>query len=355
MATIYSFDGFDDSPTAQLLREYVRLANDVTVVAGGRNGGNRLRCYGTATGSAYAGIVRAVGDGTLTKITMGAYCHVVSLAAQRAIMDFRDSTSSNVIITVNTDGSISAHRASTVAGANLSDFSAGSYAATLGTSAAGIVQADVPFSIVATVVCSDAAGEVEIIIDGDLILDLSGVDTKVGGGYLTNVCFGLRPASGSTISYWDDCYWSDVSYGDQRVDSHYPVSDGANQDGSGSASGNHFDLVDEASPDDDATYVTLAAAGERESYGCTNFINTGAPINAAMVVLDAKKTDAGGATLATHIRQSGTDYDGTAQGLIVDYGRIWQVYQTDPGSGSPETAFDEAGFNAAEFGYKKVA
>lgn len=356
MPTIYDFDGFEDYPTAGIAREHLRTGGDLAVVSGGRNGGNRLRCN-SVNGyiSGFGG--RAIAAAPAT-VAVGAYVQSVSLASLVYLLDFRDTTQSHVLISVNVDGSVSVSR-STYSGdfGYSGTFGYGGQATVLGTSAPGLVSADAPFHLQVKVTVDNAAGAVEVLVNGVPALTLTGKDTQnAGTASVTHVLYG--GPGGLGYVYFDDVWLADDFIGDRRVDSHFPTSDGANQDGTPSSAGDHFAMVDEATPDDDTSYVTLAAASDRESYGCEDFKNPGASIDAVMVVLDAKKTDAGAATLGTHIHgpgSPGTDYDGTAQGLTTDYGRYKQVYETDPDSGSPGDPWDEAGFNAAEYGAVKAA
>lgn len=372
---IHDFDGYDDYVTALLLREHVRVESStyVAIVSGGRNSGNRLecKCYDSG-GTIYSGrVVRAVTPTVATTLAWGAYLSLSNLTEQTYLFDVRDAVTSHLLVLVATDGSIGVYRSSKLGDwGNRSDYNneIGFSATELGRTVAGVVSAGVPFHFQAKVLVSDTVGTVEVRVNGVTVLTLTGQDTRNGStATITNLLYGVaRPgvlASGAAgalnvTAYFDDLWLADDFVGDRRVDSHYPIEDGANQDGTPSSVGDHFALVDEASPDDDTSYVTLAAADDRESYGVEAFKNTGATIDAVMVVMDAKKTDAGSATLGAHIHSPGspgTDYDGTAQGLTTDYARYKQVYETDPDSGSPGDPWDEAGFNAAEFGDLKVA
>jgi hypothetical protein len=358
MPTIYDFDGYEDYATAGLLREHVRVEvpGNLSIVTGGRNGGHRLKCDCTGNSLGAAGrVVRAIPE--LATVAFGVYMEVSSLARLLGLFQLRDATTGHVVISVNTDGSLTVARAYT-----LTDFS--EYLnfplygmTTLGTSAAGVVVAGTPFHFQAKVTIADAAGAVELKVNGVIVLTLTGVDTRNGGtATVTNILHGaVAGSAGSASVYYDDFWVADDYVGDRRVDSHFPTSDGTNQDGTPSAAGAHYAMVDEApEPDDDTSYVTLTSAGQRESYGVDDFKNTGATIDAAMIVLDAKKTDAGAATLAAHVHGAGSpaDYDGTPQGLTTSYSRIKEVLSADPISGDP---WDETTFNAAEFGDQKAA
>lgn len=345
---IYDFDGFEDYATAGIDREHLRTGGDLAVVSGGRNGGNRLRCSNNGFGA------RVIAAAPAT-VAIGAYLEVASLATVVYLFDFRDASRSHLTVRVNVDGSVTVMRSLTNGDfAYDGAFGYGGYLPTvLGSSAAGTVSAGTPFQIQVKVAIDNATGAVEVRVNGVAVLTLTNQDTQnAGSATVTHILYGGAGATGYV--YVDDLWLADDFLGDRRVDSHFPTSDGTNQDGTPSSAGDHFAMVDEASPDDDATYVTLAAADDRESYGVEAFKNTGASIDAVMVVLDAKKTDAGAANLGASVRAGAADYDGASQGLTTAYARLKEVYATDPASGSPGTVWDEAAFNAAEFGAVKV-
>ncbi len=356
MATIHDYDGYDDYPTAQLAREHPRTVGAVTIGAGGRNGGTHLICTGR---KAYA--CRAVPISPPGELVIGAYLTFSALDCYFA--DFRDATKSQICFYVGGDGSISAYRFTS--SVYESDFGGSlqwndGYRALLGSSAAGVVAAGQGANVQLRVLVSDTVGVIGVMVNGALVLTLTGQDTRNGIAGISNVLLGNGNDSthGSGNVTVDDLWLADDYVGDMRADSHYEISDGPHQDGTPSTGVDHYACVDETSPNDDTDYVALANAGDRECYGIEAFKNSGAAIAAVMIVLDAKKVDAGGATLGAHIHGAGSpgaDYDAAGQGLTTAYTRIKQLYQTDPDSGSPETAWDEAGFEALNYGYKKVA
>jgi len=77
----------------------------------------------------------------------------------------------------------------------------------------------------------------------------------------------------------------------------------------------------------------------------------GAVVYGVQHCLDAKKMDAGPATIAPVIRHSGTDYVGAGLSPGLSYAGLLQVAATNPGTSAQWTVTD---FNAAEFGYKKT-
>ncbi|HUU82757.1 MAG TPA: hypothetical protein VM243_04555 [Phycisphaerae bacterium] len=349
MPTIYDFDGFEDYATAGILREHVRVNGAPTIVSGGRNGGSRLRC------SAAQWVCRAF-PSALTEFCISGYFES-NVAATSHFLGFRNALYESLQARLASDGSLAfyACASSIYAGG---DFGDNVGYALLGATPSALFVANEPVHVAVEVLLGATTGEIHVYRNGVLFYQLLNVNTN-GSGLTPTITNFLLGSKTTAVIYADDVIVSSASVGDRRVDSHFPTADGDHQDGTPSTGSDHYAVVDEApEPNDDTDYVTLATADDRESYGCEAFKNSGATIDAVMVVLDAKKTDAGTATLAASVRTPGSpgaDFDGTAVGVSTTYGRQKEVYQWDPASGSPAAAWDEAGFNAAEFGAVKVA
>jgi hypothetical protein len=204
------------------------------------------------------------------------------------------------------------------------------------------------------VVSNAGAGSIEIKVNDVTVATLASASTTESTDpYVGNLLMGID-ANGvpwGTI-YFED-YWAASDFlGDCRVDVHYSVADGTHGDGTPSGGGDSYDEVDEnGEPNDDTDYVTLAAAGDRDTFSVEAFKNDGANIEAVMIVLDAKKDDAGAGTLAGSIYKGGTDYDGDEIGYTTSYSRGKGIWETDP---SDAAAWTAAKFDASEFGYTKV-
>ena len=361
MPTIYDFDGFEDYDTSGIGREHVRVETpaNASIVSGGRKGGSRLKCV---SGGAMPDVrLCRVLPVVVHTLCVGAYVELTSLAApsiaSHYFYDFRDSGSSQLGVGYFTDGTLFVRLAGTFFGsaANDWDFWGGggafSFGTNLGLSAAGTIQANVGFHLQVKVTIHATAGAVEVKVNGVTVIGpLTNICTQFATDEVTNLVYGL--IGGGTV-YFDDMWFSDDFLGDCIIWSHFPrTPDGDHLDGVPLGAGDHYVEVNEKpEPDDDTSYVTVTGAGERESYYVDALVETGATILAIETVIDAKKTDVGEATISDHIRQDSTDADGTVKGLSVAYGRIKQVYQTDPVRGG---AWTESGFNAAQYGVKKV-
>lgn len=347
---VYDFDGYEDYATAGLLREHVRLVQNnglVEIVAGGRNGGSRLRCQQTSgTASAYA--CRSFGA-LRTTLAFGVYMQCGAVVALD-LFDLRNSTDSQLVVRLNADGSISVMRFTSYTG---NDYGNHGSSVLLGTTNPGLVQVDVPFHFQMKALINNAAGTAEIKMNGTTVLNLTGIDTYSAGDVgVTHLLMGVKGLATTSSFYFDDYWAADSFLGDCVVHSHYPVSDGTNGDGTPSGGGDSYDEVDEnGEPNDDTDYVTLAAAGDRDTFSVEAFKNDGADIKAVMVVLDTKKNDAGAGTIAGSIYKSGADYDGGEDGITTSYNRTKDIWELDP---SDAAAWTAAKFDASEFGYTKV-
>ena len=166
------------------------------------------------------------------------------------------------------------------------------------------------------------------------------------------------PGGAMSVDY-DDLYASDGSgaspwngfLGDCRVDAGVPSGAGASAQWTPSA-GSNYQNVDDAAPDDDATYNETTTVGHVDTFVVPDAASAGATIRGVQVNLSAKKTDAGECTIAPVVRHSSTNYVGADIAPATAYANLTGVFQTNPGTSA---AWVEADFNAAEFGYKRTA
>ena len=264
------------------------------------------------------------------------------------------SARTHLFLMVNADGGVSVWRGSTEK--EWSDSGSGGmlgWSTQLATSAPGLITQGVGFHVQFKATIHDSAGSVYVRVNDVLVCSGTGLDTRnEGAATVSQVLMGFVRSPVTTAAWWDDYWAADDFIGDRRVDSHFPTADGTNQDGTPST-GSRYACVDESpSPNDDTDYVTLAAAGNRETYQFEDYKNPGGTIDAVLTVLDARKLVTGAGTIAPVIRRAGTNYDGIEAGLTINYQRVKNVYQTDPAT---LAAWTEANFNAGEFGAKKVA
>ena len=237
----------------------------------------------------------------------------------------------------------------------------------LGTTSVGISAASY-FFIEMKVTIHASAGTVDVWINGVNRLSLTAQNTRNTAIAQWNVFslgmqFSVAGNNGGNFrtADWDDVYVLDGTgaapwngaLGDVRVD-YSPVTaasvNGAPNTQWTPSAGSNYQNVDDAAPNDDTDYNTGLTVGVLDT-----FVVQDAPANSTVygvqVNLSFKKTDVGICSVAAAARHAGADYVGSdmAGGTMYAYGR--QVWPTNPGTLAQWT---EAGFNAAEFGYKRT-
>jgi hypothetical protein len=110
--------------------------------------------------------------------------------------------------------------------------------------------------------------------------------------------------------------------------------------------------VNDAAPDDDATYVAAPAAGVVDTYVVQDAPVVGGTLYGIQHCLAMKKLDAGICAVAPVVRHAGLDYVAPDLSPSTAYAFSHQIGTINPGTG---LAWTEAGFNAAEFGFKRTA
>lgn len=349
MALLF-MDSFDHYATADITEKWtaVEAAGQWTIAAAaGRRGSSALRVT-----SASWWIQKALPAGATTVVVGVAY-KPPSLSTN-LVLELSEATAAHVGLRVNTDGSVSVHRM-------LSGPFSTSNDVTLGTSAPGLVTAGVFTYIEIKATIHDTTGSVEVRLNGSTtpIINVTGVDTRNGGtGVVTLVYF--TSYSGPSGNYdFDDLYLLDGTgsapwntfLGDCRVDARYPTAAGATTGWTPSA-GSNWQNVDDAPPNDDTDYNSTSTLNALDTFVVQDAPVVGATIFGVQHCLNLKKMDAGTCTVAPVVRHAGVDNVGADISPGTSYAFGLLVQQTNPGTGAQWT---EAGFNAAEFGYKKTA
>jgi hypothetical protein len=360
MALLF-MDSWDHYVTADLPEKWTATGATgtsaaVAIVAGaGRRSSSGLR-WTLGTASAPAGYCQKVLSPTGAACIMGFSISAPSGFAGTAqglqIASLRDIAALQVSLRANADMTLSVLRGTTVLGTTTN---------ALPVSTAAYVEWKV--------VIDNAAGSVEVRINGATGLSLAAQDTQQTAttGWtsvvlgqidaLANSGVGIGGAS-KTFDY-DDLYVLDGSgaapwnafLGDLRVDVRVPTGAGTTTGWTPSAGAN-WQNVDDAAPDDDTTYNGTATVDAIDTFVVQDAAVAGATIYGVQQCLSMKKMDAGTCTVAPVIRHSGTNLVGAAIAPGTTYAYSLIVHAANPGTAAPWT---EADFNAAEFGYKKVS
>ena len=213
-----------------------------------------------------------------------------------------------------------------------------------------------------------SAGTVDLRINGTSALSLTGQNTvNSGGAVWTSVGLMMQDTTTTSINAsvtgrafdFDDLYVLDGNgaapwntfLGDVRVDARLPTGAGALAAWTPSAGAN-WQNVDDAAPNDDTDYNSAAASALTDTFVVQDAPVPGAALYGVQVNLSAKKSDAGTCSLASVVRQAGSNQVAAAQNPGTSYAYLRTVYQTNPHTSAQWT---EADFNADEFGYQRTA
>lgn len=229
----------------------------------------------------------------------------------------------------------------------------GSTGTELGRSAAGVLVAstwqywEIVFKL------ADSGGVVEVWADGTRVLNLTSQDTRqTGTNAITMVEWHLCSAASGALTQITDLYVIDRNtsglqdrLGDCRVDVILP-------DGAGNATewtpnaGSNYDRVDDASPDDDTTYVYASVNEKKDLYAFAACPSDGGPIIAVQERARWRKTDAGGRNVRHLVRSGGSNYESGLIALTDSYifnSKIWEQNPADSQNWEP-TDIDNAEF-----------
>jgi hypothetical protein len=231
---------------------------------------------------------------------------------------------------------------------------------TLGTSTATL--ADAAWNYVEMRVKIHATtGEYEVRLNGVNILSDTNVNTDDATTESANqIAIIGRPAISSSavdrIISIDDFYVGVETgftfLGDVRVDTLMPTAEGNYSQFTPLSGTNNALMVDEATPDDDTTYVESSTVGQRDTYEMEDLSHTPASIFGVQSSVYARKVDSGARELITTVRSGTTDYDSATNVLATSYLYYTELHATDPDTAA---AWTISGVNAVEVGQKVEA
>jgi hypothetical protein len=200
-----------------------------------------------------------------------------------------------------------------------------------------------------------SAGKLKVKINGVVYLDLSGIDTTYDGTTTTAKLVGFQNTPRSGSMYVDDFYLrsdsaeytTDGFLGELSIKPDYPIADGTYAQMTPSTGSSHYQLVDEATPNN-TDYVSSGTALQKDSF---TYQTTTGSVSIKAVQLSAYmfKTDSGfrGADLFV---KSGATEDFTAYNpLSISEKYVSKTWDVDPATGVEWT---QSGRNAAEFGVR---
>lgn len=337
-------DSFDHYATAQIGAKYPTNGGSPAISSGnGRRSSDCLRLDAAAdtitTPNAAPGNTTVVCGAAIELASLGATAELFTVVTTAGAVQ--------MCITVKTDGAIEARRGTS--GGTL-----------LGTSAStGIISAGAYAYVELKALISTTVGTVEVKVNGTTVLTLTGQNNANNGTNDWTAVKLLGNASIASIDY-DDFYVLDGTgsaplntfLGDVRVDARMPTADGATTQWTPATGTDNYAMVDEIPPDGDTTYNSTTTVDNIDTFTVQDAPVVGATILAVQQCTYVKKSDSGTTTVAAVVRSGGTDYVQDNVNPTTSYAFAVQPLPEDPDTSA---AWVEADFNAAEFGYKRVA
>lgn len=202
------------------------------------------------------------------------------------------------------------------------------------------------------------AGEAEVRINGEVVIDQAGIDTRNGGtdGAINEIMF--FPDLRNNTLRWDDLYIVSVDatapndfLGDCRVATLMPNGNGSSSDlvGSDADSTDNYQLVND-NPPNDATYVGSGTPGDLDLYAMEDLPLGIVTVHGVQLSARASKTDTGAISGRT-VLKSGT---ATAVGDDIVLGSTFAyggrtVHPLEPDGNA---AWTPADVNAIEAGFE---
>lgn len=371
MALVF-LDSFDYYVTADFLNKWTAqnsyyFGAVAIQSAAGRHSSAGFRAS-TGNGNANAGgglwklLATAPGDATCI---IGCSCTAPTAGigtAGMALLSVRDGTTPQVTLRINSDTTVSACRGGT----------GGTVLGTSGATSLGSTSAYLEMKVLV----HPSAGTVDVRVNGTSVLALTGQNTRntansswngIGIGAYDQV---FNCATATAVNFdFDDLYVCDGTgsapwntfLGDVAVSVRRPT--GASANGATNtqwtpSAGSNWQNVDDAAWNGDTDYNSALTSGLTDTFVTEDVPTAGSTVYAVQMTLIARKTDAGVCTLAPVVRCADgsavvADRVGTAVPPATAYSFSEpQIYSLDPGTNA---AWTEAGFNAAEFGYKRVS
>jgi len=273
-------------------------------------------------------------------VILGGAFNIPSLpGSDTVLVAFMDGTTTQVDLRITSAGAIRATRNGT----------------NLGVSANGVVAASNWFYLEARVVIHDTAGAVEVRVNGNTVLNLSGVNTRATSNDYVNR-LELRTVTNPTRV--DDLYYLNVDatppngfLGDQIVRLARVAGAGTFAQWTPNGASANWDCVDEIPPDGDATFNSTQTVGRIDSFQITPITGIAA-VTAVAVRCFARKDDAASRAIEPGLVIGGTFYSGGTVYLPDNYIMATAYFPTNPAGGG---AWTISAVNAAEIGYRSAA
>jgi hypothetical protein len=289
-----------------------------------------------------AGLVVTNAQGYVSRALANEASFVVGFALKGVgpccILRAMDDVTEQCSIWLRTDGKIEARRGATVLG-----------------SGTATIHSAVHRWVEVGITVDATTGVVYVAVDGATDISLTVQDTnQTANEYATQIRFGEGAAASATVAFTlGDLYQIDATGGVNdtplgMVRIRDVVAAGAGttaqwtpNTGTGAAA------IDDATPDDDTTYIASSTVGQISSFDFGNLSGTIASIPFVSVSTYGKRTDAGARAISHYVKVA-ADVDNSAALTHAAGAYDWQHSQYDV---QPDaSAWNSTDFNAAEFG-----
>lgn len=334
-------DGFDHYNSSNVLKKWTSSVgtsvSTINATAGRRGGG----CLHLRPAYQAESIQKAFANTVSPIVGVGVYLTVLPATGEQPLITFKDTTTEQLTLTVNSIGVILVRR--------------GNYTGTLlAQTPPAMLNAAAWHYIEFKATINDTTGVLGVQLNGVVVLNLTAQDTKASANASINVV--ELHGDGSNFgfqAYYDDFYLCDNTgttnnnfLGDCRVDTLFPSAEGTYQAFTPSTGTAHWSTLDEPILND-TDYVSANVVGNKDSYGFTNLPGVGGTIMGVQINNAAQKTDAGLRSTANLVRSGTTDELSTAIALTTSQLIYSSIHEKDPATAAGWT---ESGVNAAEFG-----
>ncbi|MEX0677109.1 MAG: hypothetical protein WD063_08545 [Pirellulales bacterium] len=322
------FDAYGSSGIAVGIQRKWNIASDPTFGAAnqtGRLGGHSWRA-GNNRHIARSGL------GNNADMTAGVAINPENLNDTSArILGFWEASNEGINLRATSSGAIEVRLGSTL----------------LETSAGGLLTPSTWATIELSVHTHNSSGSYDVQLNGTSILSDSGIDTQPGSNaYCDTVRLGPT-GSVSTSFYYDDFYCRDDStfMNTWKISTIFPNGDGA-VDGTPSTGVDLYAMVDDASADDDSTYVTNIAS-DSDLFDYQSLTNV-TQVYAVAVNAVVRETDASHFDIALVAKSGSTTDASTPQSVgTTSYVNRFAIWEQNPDTSSD---WSPSEINAAQFG-----
>lgn len=389
MAGLFA-DGFDHYATADITETYTQIYTSGSLVsptigAYGRRSTNGMRwrstdgCFGAAVAKVFTpnrstflgGLAFTLSEGGWGNARTGPviyptnYDDVFAGGSCSVLLYVRRSGATHLCVTVNTNGTLSVRRGHS---AGLFSVEAGTV---LGTTTEALLAGQY-YYIELEALIDDAAGSYRVVVNGDEWLSDTGVQTR-GQFPLAplddlwdEIAFGRLLFNSGTAQSWaiDDLYVADdddsipdntvvALMGDTAFDWYQPTEDDLAQF-TPSTGSDHFALVDEIPPNDDADYNSSTNAGDVDTFGLEAPPADRGPVTWFQPTYSRRRLAGGNTSSQPVWRWDGTVYARAAQGDPSTYAYHHGVWNRKPDDYSEIPAADVLIGAGTSVGYKKT-